>query len=132
MAPNSSEADVAQITELRDAYVEAENAGDVDGILSTCGHDIVFMPPEGPPVRGIEASREFLTEFLDAFDITIELSRDEIAVEGDLAYEWGTVSGTLTTPDADSQPVNNTYLIVYQRASDGSWLQSKHVWNGND
>lgn len=132
MAPNASKDDLAEITELRDAYVEAENTGDVDGILGTCEDDIVFMTPEAPPVRGIEASREFLTEFLDAFDITIELSRDDIAVEGDLAYEWGTVSGTLTPPDADSQPVNNTYLIVYQRASDGSWVQSKHIWNGND
>lgn len=132
MAVSPSNDDVDRITELRDEYVEAENAGDVDGILDTCGDDIVFMPPEAPPVRGIEAAREFLAEFLDAFDITIELSRDEITVEGDLAYEWGTVSGTLSSPDADSQPVSNTYLIVYQRGPEGAWAQSKHIWNANE
>lgn len=132
MASSPSTDEVAAITDRRDEYVEAENSGDVDGILETCSDDIVFMPPEAPPVRGIEAAREFLGEFLDAFDITIELSREEITVEGDRAYEWGTVSGTLTPPGDDSEPVNNTYLIVYRRASDGSWVQSKHIWNGND
>lgn len=132
MATSDSSDAVDRITELRDAYVQAENAGDVEGILDTCGEDIVFMPPEGPPVRGIDAAREFLGEFLNAFDITIELSRDEISVENGLAYEWGTVSGTLTPPDADSQPVSNTYLIVYERGPEGAWTQSKHIWNANE
>lgn len=132
MASETANNDVERITKLRDEYVEAENASDVDGILETCRDDIVFIPPESPPVRGIAASREFLSEFLEAFDITIGLSREAISVAGDFAYEWGTVSGTLTPPDGQSQPVNNSYLIVYQRDSDGVWGQSKHVWNAND
>jgi ketosteroid isomerase-like protein len=132
MAPETPDTDVDRITELRDEYVDAENAGNVDGILETCRDDIVFIPPEAPPVNGIDASREFLGEFLDAFDITIELSRETISVAGDVAYEWGTVSGTLNAPDGQSQPVNNSYLIVYQRDPDGTWGQSKHVWNANE
>lgn len=132
MASETANNNVERITELRDEYVKAENAGDVDGILETCRDDIVFIPPEAPPVRGIDASREFLGEFLDAFDITIELSRETITVAGDFAYEWGTVSGTLTSPDGQAQPVSNSYLIVYQRDSDGAWGQSKHVWNANE
>lgn len=132
MASETAHTDVERITELRDEYVEAENASDVNGILGTCRDDIVFIPPEAPPVKGLDASREFLSEFLDAFDITIELSRETISVAGDVAYEWGTVSGTLTPPDGQSQPVTNSYLIVYQRDPDGTWGQSKHIWNAND
>lgn len=132
MESETTNNDVERLTELRDEYVEAENTGDVDGILETCRDDILFIPPEAPPVKGIDASREFLGEFLDTFDITIELSREAISVVGDLAYEWGTVSGTLTPPDGQSEPVSNSYLIVYQRDSDGTWGQSKHVWNANE
>jgi ketosteroid isomerase-like protein len=132
MASEPSHNDVERLTELRNEYVEAENAGDVDGILETCRSDIVFIPPESPPVRGSDASRAFLSEFLDAFDVTIELSREAISVAGDFAYEWGTVSGTITPPDGQNQPVRNSYLIVYKRDSDGAWGQSKHVWNANE
>jgi ketosteroid isomerase-like protein len=51
MASETSTNDVERITELRDEYVEAENAGNVDGILETCRDDIVFVPPEGPNIR---------------------------------------------------------------------------------
>lgn len=131
MADTNPESDADRITQLRERYVQAENAGDVEGILDTFGDDIVVMPPEAPPVRGIDAAREFLDEFLTAFDVEIELSREDIVVDGDLASEWGTVSGTLTPEGGQTQDVSNTYLLVYRREADG-WRQSKHIWNANE
>ncbi|MDY6765115.1 MAG: nuclear transport factor 2 family protein [Halobacteria archaeon] len=124
--------DIERLNQLRDEYVEAENSGDVDGILSLFSDDIVVMGPESPPVRGLDASREFMEGFLDAFDVNIELSSEEIVVDDELAYDWGTVSGTIVPEGGEPQPVDNTYLIVYQRDPDGSWKQSKHIWNSND
>lgn len=131
--PHSSPADeVEQVAQLREEYVQAENAGDVDGILRTFADDVVVMPPESPPVEGIDAAEEFLEEFLNAFTMDIELASEEIVVEGDLAYDWGTVSGTLEPDGGDPQPVSNTYLLVYQRDDSGDWRQTKHIWNENE
>lgn len=90
------------------------------------------MPPDSPPVRGIDAAREFLADFLDAFTMDIKLASEDIVVDGDLAYDWGTVSGTLEPDGGQPLPVSNTYLLVYQRSADGSWRQSKHIWNANE
>ena len=132
MVAETSDHDVERLTELRDKYEQAENAGDVDTIMDLCSDDIVFMPPEAPPVSGPEAVRTFFEEFLDAFEVSIELNRDAISVDDALAYEWGTVSGSATGPDGQSQTINNTYLITYERDADGSWKQSKNIWNTNE
>lgn len=50
MLPERANNDGERKTELRDEYVEAENAGDVDGTRETCMDDTVFIPPEAPPV----------------------------------------------------------------------------------
>ena len=132
MTHGDSADEVRRLTELRNNYERAENAGDVDGIMNTCSDDVVFMPPEAPPVSGGDAVRAFFEEFLAAFDASIELSREYITVDGDVAYEWGTVSGSATGPDGQSESVNNTYLIVYERDQDGTWKQSKNIWNSNE
>lgn len=132
MTPANPEGDGEELNQLREKYVQAENAGDIDGILRTFSDDIVVMPPESPSVRGIDAAKEFLEEFLEAFTVDIELKSEEVVVEGELAYDWGTVSGTLKPAGGQPQPVNNTYLLVYQRESNGSWRQSKHIWNSDE
>lgn len=132
MAPGDSAGEVDRLTELRNNYERAENAGNVADIMDTCTDDVVFMPPEAPPVSGAAAVRGFFEEFLTAFDASIELSREAITVGNDVAAEWGTVSGSVTGPDGESQSVNNTYLIVYERDSDGTWKQSKNIWNANE
>ena len=132
MAAESPPGEVAQLTELRDAYEKAENAGDVDAIMELCHDNIAFVPPEAPPVSGPDAVRAFFEEFLAAFDVSIDLAREGITVGEAVAYEWGTVSGSATGPDGESQPINNTYLITYERDADGSWKQSKNIWNTNE
>lgn len=132
MADGDLVGDVEQLAQLREEYVQAENAGDIDGVLRMFSDDIVVMPPESPPVKGIEAAEEFFGGFLDAFTVDIELASEDVVVDGDLAYDWGTVSGTLEPSGGQPQPVSNTYLLVYRRDSDGSWRQSKHIWNTNE
>lgn len=132
MGQSNTRGDVDEITTVREEYVQAENDGDVDGIMRTCTEDIVFVPPESPPVRGKEAAEEFLRGFLEAFSVAIELDSNDIVVDGDLAYDWGTVTGTLEPNTGEPESVSNTYLIVFERDGEGSWRQSKHIWNANE
>lgn len=132
MGHSDTATDAEAINAVREEYIKAENAGDVEGILRTCSSDIVFVPPESPPVEGKEAAREFLGGFLEAFSVDLDLSSHGVVVDGDLAYDWGSVSGTMTPDGGDTQSVSNTYLIVFERDDGGSWLQSKHVWNANE
>jgi uncharacterized protein (TIGR02246 family) len=132
MTNPNPESDVERLTQLREEYVQAENAGDVDGILRTFSDDIVLMPPGSPAVRGRDAANNYLTDLLDTSDVTIELSSEEIALEGDLAYDWGTYSSTHTPDGGQPEQTRGTYLFVYQRESDGRWKQTEHIWNANE
>lgn len=132
MGQSDTRGDAEAIESVRQEYAESENAGDVEGILATCAEDVVFIPPESPPVRGKDAAREFLGGFLDAFSVDLDLQSEGIIVDGDLAYDWGTVSGTMTPDGGETQTLSNSYLIVFERGADGSWVQSKHVWNANE
>lgn len=132
MSADTAADDIERLEQLRAAYIQAENAGDVEGILETFSDDVVIVPPEAPPVRGKDASRAFLGEFLSAFDVELELTSEEIVVDSDLAYDWGTASGTVTPEGGEPEAVENSYLIIYRREADGAWRQRKHVWNSNE
>lgn len=113
--------DREQLLHLREKFVRADNAGNVEGVHHTVSDDIVVMPSESPPVSGKKAERWFFEAFLNGFTVDIELASEPIVVDGNLAYDWGGVSGTFEPAGGLSPPVSNTYLLVYQRNADGAW-----------
>ena len=62
--PSFTEQDAAAIRGLTDAHLEAVLDHDPDAFLATCSGDIVFLPPEQPPLEGQSACRAFLCTVL--------------------------------------------------------------------
>jgi ketosteroid isomerase-like protein len=89
-----------------------------------------MMGPSQPPVTGGDSVATLMREFHDAFAVQVEYNSQEIVVFGDWAFDRGTERYTLT-PKAGGAPIRKSgnYLYLYQRQADGSWKQSRVIWN---
>lgn len=111
-------------------FEAAENAGSVDQFRSFFSDDLVMMGPGEPPVTGGDKIASLMREFHNAYSVQVEYTSQEIVVSGDWAFDRGTEQYTLT-PKAGGTPIQKAgnYLYVYQRQADGSWKQSRVIWN---
>ena len=108
----------------------AENGGDFAYFTHAAAEDVVLMPPNAPPVVGRAVAVAFMREFLGTFDLQIRYSSDEVQVRGELAFDRGTYSQTLT-PRSGGAPIRESgqYLWLYARRPDGSWEFLRVIWN---
>ena len=127
---DGSQFDVLAIRDIRERTMRAENTGDADFFNFVSADDIVVMPPGMTAVVGRDATVAFMKEFLSHFDLNIRYVSEETLVQGNIAYDRGTYSQTLT-PKAGGTPIpeNGKFLWLYSRASDGSWKISRVMWN---
>ena len=111
-------------------FQAAENAGSVDQFRSHFADDLVMMGPNNPPVTGGDSVAALMRVFHNAFTVQVEYNSQEIVVFGDWGFDRGTERYTLT-PKAGGAPIQKSgnYLYVYQRQEDGSWKQSRVIWN---
>jgi uncharacterized protein (TIGR02246 family) len=111
-------------------FQAAENAGSVDEFRSFFADDLVMMGPNSPPVTGGDTVAAQMRVFHEKFAVQVEYNSQEIVVSGDWAFDRGTERYTLT-PKAGGAPIQKSgnYLYLYQRQEDGSWKQSRVIWN---
>ena len=126
-------ADRQAIAAATTQFQAAENAGSVDQFRGFFADDLVMMGPDGPPVTGADSVAALMRVFHDAFAVQVEYNSQEIVVFGDWAFDRGTERYTLT-PKAGGAPIRKSgnYLYLYQRQEDGSWKQSRVIWNSSD
>ena len=111
----------------------AENAGSVEQMRLHFADDVVMMGPNMPAVSGADSVAAAMRSFFDAFTVQIQYTSQEIVVLGDWAFDRGTYRHTLT-PKSGGAPIpeNGKYLWLYRRHPDGSWKQTRVIWNSND
>jgi len=111
-------------------FQAAENAGSVDQFRSYFADDLVMMGPNEPPVTGADSVAALMRVFHHTYAVQVEYHSQEIVVFGDWAFDRGTERYTLT-PKAGGAPIRKSgnYLYLYRRQEDGSWKQSRVIWN---
>jgi len=86
----------------------------------------IMVPPNHPDIRGRAAIEAFLASFPPFSDYRLETL--EIDGQGDLAYERGTNSMTLTPPGGAPAEWRSKYLVIYRKQADGSWKVSREIF----
>jgi ketosteroid isomerase-like protein len=133
-AANPDEAaDRAAIAAATAATQKAENAGSVAQMRPYFANDVVMLAPNMAAVAGADSAAAAMQQFFDAFGVRIEYTSEEVVVAGDLGFDRGTFRHTLT-PKAGGTPLTETgkYLWIYRKETDGSWKQSRVIWNSSD
>ncbi len=110
-------------------FAAAENAGSAEQARVHFADDLVVMGPNSI-VTGADSVAAAMRAFYDAFTVQVEYSSQEVVASGDWGFDRGTLSYTLT-PKRGGAPIraNGKYLWIYRRQSDGSWKQSRVIWN---
>lgn len=121
---------IAQITADTEA---AENAGSAERMRVHFADDLVMMSPNMPAVAGADAVADAMHGFFASYAAQIEYSSEEVVVDGDWGFDRGTYRQTLFPKGGGSAIIESgKYLWLYRRYPDGSWKQSRVIWNSSD
>jgi len=101
----------------------AAAAKDADAFASFYADDAVLMLEQAPDARGKEALRTTIGTMMEdpAFALSFEPDRVVAARSGDLAYETGTYSMTISGPEGNPLTQVGHYAVVWQKQADGNW-----------
>ncbi len=123
---------IEAVNALLAEHVAAVNSGDVSANLAGFTEDIIYLPPDLPPVRGKPALESFVRSFFDSFDAEIKMAPEETVVAGDWVFQWGTITGAFRPLEGgDGTSLEGKYMYLYQRQPDGSWKIARDIYNSN-
>jgi uncharacterized protein (TIGR02246 family) len=113
-------------------YSESLNSGDLDRWLDLWTEDGVQMPPDEPPIAGIDSIRARNRALLDKFTFDIGITNQEVETAGDWAYARGTYKARLMPKDGGRPiSIDGKYMTILARQSDGSWKIHRDIFNSN-
>ncbi|MGZ4815286.1 MAG: YybH family protein [Terriglobales bacterium] len=128
------EDDKAAIQKLHEKDIQASLALDIPTLESLWTDEIVTMPPGEPAVIGKQANEKRLEDSAAALKSTEIMAYDEqwqeIRIQGDWAYEWGTISGR-TRPFSGGNETSYKYnaMRILNRQPDGTWKIARSIYN---
>ena len=116
----------AESVAIRDAmveWVEAENAKDVERMLSFFTDDASLLPPGAPMATGKEAIRGLLSQSIAIPGLTLsaQTTKVEVCGSGDLAYSLGLYEATVNDPQGKPITHDGKFVVVWRKQPDGSW-----------
>ena len=103
---------------------------DVPRLLNFITDDAVFLTSNTPPLKGKKAVESLYRDIFARFNVEQETTTEEIEVDGDRAFTWGTDALTLTPVAGGNRIKLKGYgMTILQRRSDGSWRVMRGINN---
>ena len=126
------QAEEKKLRELGHKLREVERNKDLDATMSFYTEDSVLLSPGAPPIEGLEAIRNFLTEEL--FQIPMEdfdygQSKIVISASVDMAYDIGWYRMPFDSPQGRVVE-EGKYTMIWQKI-EGEWKYMVGCWNSN-
>jgi len=121
--PDTRAADEATLRTLIQEWSAAAQAKDATRFVSFYAEDAVVMLANEPDIKGLPAIREGIPAMMQdpAFALSFEPDDVVVARSGDLAYETGTYSMTMTGRDKKPGTEKGHYVVVWRKQADGAW-----------
>ena len=115
--------DEAAIHALIEDWSAAAQAKDAARFTSIYADDAVVMLEGAPDLRGLTDIRAGIGGMMQDPNFALSFEADEVVVarSGDLAYETGTFSMTLSGPDLNPMSQAGNYVVVWRKQPDGAW-----------
>jgi ketosteroid isomerase-like protein len=124
-----SEADRTAIRQVGETDMKMMNAKDWMGDSALYTEDAIELPPNQAAVEGKAA----IQSWMEAFPLfsNFQVQSLEIGGQGDLAYDRGTYSMTMTPPGAAPIEDRGKYLTICRKQADGSWKIARLIYNSD-
>jgi ketosteroid isomerase-like protein len=126
--------DMEAISALHNRDIQASMALDEPTLESLWTDDIVTMHPGSPAMVGKSANVARLHAGIEGMKNQEVLAYNEefqeIRIQGDWAYEWGTITGR-TRPFSGGNETAYRFNVmrVLQRQPDGAWKVARSIYN---
>lgn len=121
--PDTRAADEAKVHALVKEWSGAAQAKDAEKFTAVYAEDATVMMEGMADVSGRAAIREAITGMMGDPNFALAFAADKVVVarSGDLAYETGTY--TMTMSDAKKKPATQSghYVVVWRKEADGAW-----------
>ena len=116
-------ADEAAIHAAVKEWSASAQAKDADAFASFYAEDGLLMLEDAADISGREAIREAIGGMMQDpnFDLSFETEKVVVSRSGDLAYETGTYSLTLSDPEERPATEKGNYVVVWHKQADGVW-----------
>jgi uncharacterized protein (TIGR02246 family) len=121
--PEAGGGDEAAIRAAIDGWLAASQAKDAEGFASYYTEDAVLMLAGFPDPRGRESIAAVVGGMMQDpnFDLSFEPADVVVAASGDLAFETGTYSLTMSDPEGSPATERGQYVVVWRKQPDGAW-----------
>jgi ketosteroid isomerase-like protein len=129
---SNTEADVKAIKEWIGRYCAAVTAGDFKTYRDFWTEDVVWLPPNGPTVKGIEACMEHNRPYFEDYESVETMSVEEIEIGNPVSFVHVNYT-CVGKPKAEGEPFkeDGKGIFLLKRRPDGSWVSTHCVWNSN-
>jgi ketosteroid isomerase-like protein len=115
-----------ELATLRDGWIHAFNAKQLDAVAATYALDAVFLPITGGRVVSAAAIRNLFERIWNQLTPHIELTSHVVERSGELAYDSGEYVQNLVSGGTAVNIAGN-YLFIYRRQPDG-WRIVEQIW----
>lgn len=121
--PDTRAADEAAIRAASKEWSSSARAKDVQKFVSFYTDDATVLLEGAPDQNGMAAIREGMTGMMSDpnFALSFDTEKVTVARSGDLAYETGTFSLTLSGKDKKPAIDAGHFVVVWRKQADGSW-----------
>jgi uncharacterized protein (TIGR02246 family) len=129
---SDTKADVKAIKEWIKRYCATVTAGDLDAYRDFWTEDVVWLPPNGPTVKGIEACMEHNRPYFEDYESVETMSVEEIKIGNPVSFVH--VNYTCQgKPKGEGEPFkeDGKGIFLLKRKPDGSWVSTHCIWNSN-
>ena len=129
---SSAEADVKAIKEWIKRYCDTVTAGDIDAYRAFWTEDVVWLPPNGPTVKGIEACMEHNRPYFEDYESVETMTVEEIRIGNPVSFVHVNYT-CVGKPKAEGEPFkeDGKGIFILKRKPDGSWVSTHCVWYSN-
>lgn len=104
------------------AHAAAAKARDADGLVAIYADDAVYVVEGNPPVVGKNQLAAMETRGLDQGDVQSVRHRcDALRVDGDLAWELGSIDATVQPKGQQPQTVTFHFVAMWKLGKDRRW-----------
>ena len=129
-APPADDAGAVRAAVAR--LIAADNARDLETVMSCYAEDAILLPPNDAPAAGHAAIRPRYATLFEQFQPEITCVSEETLVGSDFAIDRGITQGRLL-PRAGGEPrsIDDKYAMILRREASGRWLVQRLIWNSN-
>jgi len=129
MESGMMEGDEAKIRELIFAYQNMLNNEEIEKISTLYSKQAIFMPPDIPPINGVEEIGLTYEYLFSQFNFELEFDIKEVVISENFAYVLSNSEGTITLESDETEETskNQENFILIKEGDD--WKISRYMFN---